>query len=137
MASYPGHVSLLPHDLDMRLLNVQITLPPSFLPDGTMFTFFSSTARPTIVSLPAPDTITEGMRFELLCMFTGVPAPNILWQKDDHVFLLGEVGRAGESSTVLEGQCWRSTAYWSVMQESTTVRCLMLLGMQQGVCDWK
>ena len=43
----------------------------------------------------------------------------------------------GKSSTVLEGHSWRSVAYWSVMQESTTVRCLMLLGWPQGACDWK
>ena len=42
---------------------------------------------------------------------------------------------AGESSTVLGGQHWRSTAYWSVIQECTTVRCLMLVGWPQGVCN--
>ena len=50
---------------------------------------FSSTARPTIVSLPAPDTNTEGMRFELVCTFTGVPDPMIRWEKDGSVFVLG------------------------------------------------
>ena len=50
---------------------------------------FSSTARPTIVSLPAPDTNTEGMRFELVCTFTGVPPPAIRWEKDGSVFVLG------------------------------------------------
>ena len=50
---------------------------------------FSSTARPTIVSLRAPDTNTEGMRFELVCTFTGVPPPTIRWEKDGSVFVLG------------------------------------------------
>ena len=59
---------------------------------------FSSTAHPTIVSLPAPDTNTEGMRFELVCSFTGVPAPNIRWEKDGSVFLLGD-GRRIINST--------------------------------------
>ena len=54
---------------------------------------FSSTAHPTIVSLPAPDTNTEGMRFELVCSFTGVPAPDIHWEKDGSVFLLGDSRR--------------------------------------------
>ena len=65
---------------------------------GMVFTFFSSTAHPTIVSLPAPDTNTEGMRFELLCTFTGIPAPNIHWEKDGSVFLLGD-GRRIINST--------------------------------------
>ena len=56
---------------------------------GTIFTFFSFTARPTIVDLPAPDTNTEGMRFELVCTFTGVPDPAIHWEKDGSVFILG------------------------------------------------
>ena len=50
---------------------------------------FSSTARPTIVDLPAPDTNTEGMRFELVCTFTGDPPPAIRWEKDGSVFVLG------------------------------------------------
>ena len=41
------------------------------------------------MSLPAPDTSTEGMRFELVCTFTGVPDPVIRWEKDGSVFLLG------------------------------------------------
>ena len=65
---------------------------------GTMFTFFSSTAHPAIVSLPAPDTNTDGMRFELVCTFTGIPAPNIHWEKDGSVFLLGD-GRRIINST--------------------------------------
>ena len=60
--------------------------------------FFSSTARPTIVDLPAPDTNTAGMRFELVCRFTGVPAPMIRWEKNGSVFLLGE-GRRVINST--------------------------------------
>ena len=63
-----------------------------------MFTFFSSTAHPTIVSLSAPDTNTEGMRFELVCTFTGDPPPAISWEKNGSVFLLGD-GRRIINST--------------------------------------
>ena len=65
---------------------------------GTVFTFFFSTAHPAIVSLPAPDTNTEGMHFELVCMFTGIPLPAIHWEKDGSVFLLGD-GRRIINST--------------------------------------
>ena len=50
-------------------------------------TFF--TAQPTIVTLPAPTTHREGSHFELVCSFTGVPAPKVRWEKDGNVFLLG------------------------------------------------
>ena len=50
------------------------------------------------MDLPAPDTNTEGERFELVCTFTGVPAPEIHWEKDGSVFLLG-VGRRIINST--------------------------------------
>ena len=56
-------------------------------------TSLSLTALPTIVDLPAPDTHTEGDHFELVCSFTGVPAPEIHWEKDGSVFLFGEGGR--------------------------------------------
>ena len=59
---------------------------------------FSSTGRPTIVDLPPPDTNTAGMHFELVCTFTGIPAPEIHWEKDGSVFLLGE-GRRVINST--------------------------------------
>ena len=49
-----------------------------------------TTALPTIVDLPAPPTHTEGDRFELVCSFTGIPAPEIRWEKDGILFLLGE-----------------------------------------------
>ena len=52
--------------------------------------YVSSTAQPTIVDLPPPTTHTEGDHFELVCTFTGIPAPQICWQKDGSVFLLGE-----------------------------------------------
>ena len=42
------------------------------------------------MDLPAPDTNTVGMHFELVCTFTGVPAPEIHWEKNGSVFLLGE-----------------------------------------------
>ena len=53
---------------------------------------------PTIVDLPAPMNHTEGDGFELVCTFTGVPAPDIRWEKDGSVFLLGE-GRRVTNST--------------------------------------
>ena len=48
------------------------------------------TARPTIVELPAPTTHTEGEHFELVCSFTGIPAPETHWEKDGSVLILGE-----------------------------------------------
>ena len=60
-------------------------------------TFF--TAWPTILTLPAPTTHREGDRFELVCSFTGVPAPEIHWEKDGSVFLLGGGGRRVINST--------------------------------------
>ena len=41
---------------------------------------------------------TEGTRFELVCTFTGIPAPDISWEKDGSVFLRGE-GRRVMNST--------------------------------------
>ena len=38
------------------------------------------------------------MHFELVCTFTGVPTPNIRWEKDGSVFLLGD-GRRVINST--------------------------------------
>ena len=40
----------------------------------------------------------EGTRFELVCTFTGIPAPEIHWEKDGSLFLLGE-GRRVINST--------------------------------------
>ena len=48
------------------------------------------TAQPTIVNLPAPTTHREGDHFQLVCTFTGIPAPVIRWEKDGSVLLLGE-----------------------------------------------
>ena len=59
---------------------------------------FSPTARPTIVDLPAPMTHTVGDHFELVCSFTGIPAPDVHWEKDGSVFPLGE-GRRVTNST--------------------------------------
>ena len=59
---------------------------------------FVFTAQPTIVDLPAPPTHTEGDHFELVCTFTGISAPDIRWEKDGSVFLLGE-GRRVTNST--------------------------------------
>ena len=43
-------------------------------------------------------THTEGDHFELVCTFTGIPAPEIHWEKSGSVFLLGE-GRTIINST--------------------------------------
>ena len=56
------------------------------------------TALPTTIDLPAPRTHTEGERFELVCSFTAIPAPQIHWEKDGSVFLLGD-GRRIINST--------------------------------------
>ena len=64
----------------------------------TCILFLFPTADPEIMSLPAPTIHTEGDRFELVCTFTGIPAPQIRWEKDRSVFLLGE-GRRIINST--------------------------------------
>ena len=46
-------------------------------------------------------THTEGDHFELVCSFTGIPAPEIRWEKDGSEFLLGDgrrVTNTNESS---------------------------------------
>ena len=101
-------------------------------------TFF--TAWPTILTLPAPTTHREGDRFELVCSFTGVPAPEIRWEKDGSVFLLGGGGRSimnspGRSqleinSLILITSCLRrkdtrlSTRYIFTFQESLGMRLI-------------
>ena len=55
-------------------------------------------ALPTILDLPAPRTHTEGEQFELVCTFTGIPAPQIRWEKDNHVVTLGEGKRIIKTS---------------------------------------
>ena len=55
-------------------------------------------ALPTILDLPAPRTHTEGEQFELACTFTGIPAPQIRWEKDNHVVTLGEGRRIIKTS---------------------------------------
>ena len=57
-----------------------------------------SAALPTILDLPAPRTHTEGEHFELVCIFTGIPAPQIRWEKGNHVFTLGEGRRIIKTS---------------------------------------
>ena len=63
------------------------------------------TALPTIVDLPEPTTHTVGDHFELVCSFTGVPAPEVCWEKDGSVFLLGEgrniINSTGRSQPVI------------------------------------
>ena len=50
---------------------------------------FSLTALPTIIDLSIPTVHTEGERVELVCSFTGNPAPQIRWEKDGSLFLHG------------------------------------------------
>ena len=67
----------------------------------------------TIMGLPSPPTHTEGDRFELVCSFTGVPAPDIRWEKDGIVFPLGEsrsVINSTESSQLVINSLARSDA---------------------------
>ena len=69
-------------------------------------TSLSLTALPTcIVDLPAPLTHTEGDHFELVCSFTGVPAPEIHLERMGVCFSLE---RVGELQTILGGHGWRS-----------------------------
>ena len=63
-----------------------------------MCTFLFLTAQPTVESLPAPINHTEGDHFELVCSFTGIPAPDICWEKDNSVFLLEEDRRVINST---------------------------------------
>ena len=63
------------------------------------------TAQPIIESLPPPTTHTEGDHFELECTFTGIPTPEICWEKDGSVFLLEEgrsiINTTGRSQLVI------------------------------------
>ena len=58
------------------------------------------------MDLPAPDTNTDGERFELAYTFTGAPAPTIRWEKDGSVFLLGDgrriINSTGRSALEIE-----------------------------------
>ena len=49
---------------------------------------------------------TEGNSFELVCTFTGVPAPEIRWEKDGSFFLLGGgrsiINNTGSSQLVID-----------------------------------
>ena len=54
------------------------------------------------MDLPVLPIHTEGDRFELVCSFTGVPAPEIHWEKDGSVFLLGEGRRVINSTGISE-----------------------------------
>ena len=72
-----------------RLLPLPHLLPPAQILAQCLPFLLHSTARPTIMDLPASDTNTEGMHFELVCTFTGVPDPHICWEKDGNVFILG------------------------------------------------
>ena len=50
------------------------------------------------MDLPATLDHTEGDRFELVCTFTGIPAPEIHWEKDGSFFLLGDSRRVTNSA---------------------------------------
>ena len=45
-------------------------------------------ADPVIVSLPMTSIHTEGDRFELVCTFTGIPNPEIRWEKGGSLFVI-------------------------------------------------
>ena len=73
----------------MRASPTHTYISPVNITSWTLCISSFPTARPTIVTLPAPTTHTEGDHFELVCSFTGIPAPQIRWEKDGSVFLLG------------------------------------------------
>ena len=79
----------------------------------------SSTAPPTIVDLPAPMNHTEGTRFVLVCTFTGVPAPEIRWEKDGSLFLCGEGRRVinshGRSQLEIDSLALSDTGVYSCL----------------------
>ena len=77
------------------------------------------TALPTIVDLPAPPTHTEGDHFELVCSFTGIPAPEAHWEKDGSVFLLGEgrwvINSTGRSQLVINSLALSDAGVYSCL----------------------
>ena len=104
---------------------------------------FSSTARPTIVSLPAPYTNTEGMHFELVCSFTGVPAPDIRWEKDGSVFHLGDgrgiINSTGKSALEINSLLVSDTGVYNCSVSNVggmASRSVQLEVRGKGVC-WK
>ena len=104
---------------------------------------FSSTARPTIVDLPAPDTITEGMRFELVCTFTGDPQPAIGWEKNGSVFLLGDgrriINSTGRSALEITSLLVNDTGVYTCSVTNVAgmaSRSVRLEVRGEGVC-WK
>ena len=80
---------------------------------------FFPTARPTIVDLPAPTTHTEGDHFELMCTFTGIPPPQMHWEKDGSVFTLGEgrriINTSGRSQLVINGLALSDAGVYSCL----------------------
>ena len=89
---------------------------------------------PTILGLPAPRTHTEGELFELVCIFTGIPAPQIRWEKDGSVFTLGEGRRIIKTSGRSQLEINNLT-----LSDAGVYTCSVsnVGGMAQGVCDWK
>ena len=73
------------------------------------------------MELPGPTTHTEGEHFELVCIFTGFPAPEIHWEKDGSVFLLGEgrriINSTGRSQLVINDL---------VLSDSGVYSCLVI-----------
>ena len=101
------------------------------------------TARPTIVDLPAPLTHTERDRFELVCTFTGIPAPEIQWEKDGSLFLLGEGRRVmnitGRSQLVIYSLALSDAGVYSCSVSNiagTAARSVRLEVRGKGV-HWK
>ena len=62
-------------------------------------------------------THTEGDNFELVCTFTGIPAPEVHWEKDGSVFLLGEsrrvINSTGRSQLVINSLALSDTGVYN------------------------
>ena len=101
------------------------------------------TALPTIVDLPAPPTHTEGDHFELVCTFTGIPAPEAHWEKDGSVFLLGDgrrvINSTGRSQLVINSLALSDAGLYScsVMNIAGNVTKSVELEVRGKRIHWK
>ena len=102
-----------------------------------------TTAQPTIVDLPSPPTHTEGDYFELVCTFTGVPAPDIRWERDGSLFLFGEgrrvINSIGRSQLVINSSALSDAGVYSCSVSNvagTAARSVRLEVRGEGV-SWK
>ena len=87
-------------------------------------------------------THTEGTRFELVCSFTGIPAPDIHWEKDGSVFLLGEgrrvINSTGRSQLVISSLLRSDAGLYTCSVANIAgmaVRSVRLEVRGEGVCN--